>query len=153
MLKVHTVAAAFDDQLVARTGFSVSVWSDRHRYSPVCASMSRPPWSATVSGLICPVGTPIPALMVAPAAPAGALLLLLVVGVGLEELPQADMTAPSTGTDMPTTAPRRRKSRREIRPATNSSMTWFSTTPWPARRWSSRPLSTFTGILPKDRVL
>src|ERR1022692_2027442 len=122
MLKVHTVAAAFDDQLVARTGFSVSVWSDRHRYSPVCASMSRPPWSATVSGLIAPVGVMMPALMVAPlpAAPAG---LVEPDGEDGDELLQAATMPPSTGIEMPTTVPRRRKSRRESRPATNSSMT------------------------------
>ena len=32
------------------------------------------------------------------------------------ELPHADSTAPSTGSDIPTTEPRRMKSRREIRP-------------------------------------
>jgi hypothetical protein len=71
--------------------------------------------------LIAAVGTMIPALMVAPDWPAP-------VdgdedGDELPELPHADRTAPSTGSEIPTTEPRRRKSRRESRPATNSSMT------------------------------
>ena len=41
----------------------------------------------------------------------------------LEELlPQAASIDPSSGTEMPTTVPRRMKSRRESRPAANSSM-------------------------------
>jgi hypothetical protein len=39
-----------------------------------------------------------------------------------ELLPQAASIDPSSGTDMPTTVPRRMKSRRESRPAANSSM-------------------------------
>jgi len=81
--------------------------------------MSRPPWSATVTGLIAPVGVMIPALMVAPAPPPPDEL----AGVEDVEPPQAEMTAPITGSDIPTTAPRRRKSRRESRPAAYSSMT------------------------------
>ena len=76
--------------------------------------MSRPPWSATVSGLIVAVGTTIPALIVAPAVPAPELDEVL--GVEEPELPQAEMTAPSTGSDIPTRAPRRRKSRRDEPP-------------------------------------
>jgi hypothetical protein len=71
--------------------------------------------------LIVAVGTTIPALIVAPAAPPPELDEVL--GVEEPELPQAEMTAPSTGSDIPTTAPRRRKSRRESRPAAYSSMT------------------------------
>jgi hypothetical protein len=63
----------------------------------------------------------IPALIVAPALPAPPVPEVL--GVVVLELPHAEMTAPSTGSDIPTTAPRRRKSRRESRPAAYSSMT------------------------------
>ena len=70
ILNVHTSAVELGVQLVASTGLRVRVWSDRHRYSPVWASMSRPPWSATVTGLIAAVGTMIPTLMVAPDLPA-----------------------------------------------------------------------------------
>jgi hypothetical protein len=48
---------------------------------------------------------------------------LLVVGDGLAELPHAERMAPSTGSDIPTTVPFVMKSRREILPAANSSMT------------------------------
>ena len=71
------VAGGVGRPAVASTGFSVRCWSDRHRYSPVWASMSRPPWSATVSGLIAAVGTTMPALIVAPAAPAPVLAAVL----------------------------------------------------------------------------
>ena len=121
ILNVHTSAVELGVQLVASTGCSVRCWFEKARYSPVWPSMSRPPWSATVSGLIVAVGTTIPALIVAPAAPAPELDEVL--GVEELELPQAEMTAPSTGSDIPTTAPRRRKSRRESRPAAYSSMT------------------------------
>ena len=43
ILNVQTSAVELADQFVASTGFRVSVWSDRTRYSPVCASMSSPP--------------------------------------------------------------------------------------------------------------
>jgi hypothetical protein len=68
-------------------------------------------------------------LMVAPALPGAALLLPLLDDDGLPELPQAESTAPSTGSDTPTIVPRRMKSRRDIRPAANSSMTWFAISP------------------------
>src|SRR6185295_3792812 len=70
ILNVHTSDLLFGVQLVASTGVRVSVWVDRHRYSPVCASMSRPPWSATVTGLMAAVGVTMPALITAPALPA-----------------------------------------------------------------------------------
>jgi hypothetical protein len=109
------------DQLVASAGCSIRFWFENVRYSPVWASMSRPPWSATVSGSIVAVGTTIPALIVAPAAPPPE--LGEVVGVEELELPQAETTAPSTGSDIPMTVPRRRNSLRESRPAAYSSMT------------------------------
>ncbi len=87
--------------------------------------MSSPPWSGTVSGLIAPVGVTMPALMTAPAAPAAADDDEDEVpgAAELEELlPQAASIDPSSGTEMPTTVPRRMKSRRESRPAANSSM-------------------------------
>ena len=60
-----------------------------------------------------PVGTVIPALIVAPDWPAAPL--------GDEdvelELPHAAIIAPSRGSDIPTTAPRRMKSRRDSLPA------------------------------------
>ena len=132
ILNVHTSALLFGVQLVASTGFRFSVWPDRHRYSPVCASMSRPPWSATVTGLIAPVGVTMPALITAPGLPAaeedppeGAELDPL--------LPQAARIDPSSGTEMPTTVPRRMKSRRDSRPAANSSIMWLAISPWPWR--------------------
>jgi hypothetical protein len=62
---------------------------------------------------------------------------------GLDELPQAETIAPSTGMDKPMTLPRRMKSRREMRPAAYSSMTWLAISPCPLRRLLSR--SSFTG--------
>jgi hypothetical protein len=76
--------------------------------------------------LIAPDGTMMAALMVAPGLAAAVLLL---DDDGVPELPQAEITAPSTGSDMPTMVPRRMKSRRDIRPAANSSMTWFAISP------------------------
>jgi hypothetical protein len=84
--------------------------------------MMPPPTSATVSGLIAPVGVKIPAVMVAPALWAAT---WPEDGLGEEvlELSQPATLAASTGTEIPTTLPRRKNSRREIRPAANSSMT------------------------------
>ena len=146
ILNVQTSAVELADQLVASTGFRVRVWVDRHRYSPVCASMSRPPWSATVTGLIAAVGVTMPALITAPAAPAAAdedeLVELAELGE-LDELLQAASIDPSSGTEMPTTVPRRMKSRRDSRPAANSSMMWLAISPWPWRKRPSRLWSIF----------
>jgi hypothetical protein len=144
-LKVQTSLFELADQLVASTGFRVRSCWDRHRYSPVWPSMSRPPWSATVTGLISPVGTTMPALMVAPADPAGVEVDEDVVPEVL--LPQAARIPPSSGTDMPMTVPRRRKSRREMWPATNSSMMWFSTSPVRLRSLPSSLWSIVIGCL------
>jgi hypothetical protein len=90
------------------------------------------------------VGTTIPTRIVAPAWPAE-----LGVDDGDElELPHADTIAPSSGSEIPTTEPRRMKSRRDILPAANSSMTWFATSPWPSLSLLRRRWSAFTGILP-----
>ncbi len=137
ILNVHTSPAALADQLCASTGTRLSDWVDRQRYSPVWASMSRPPWSATVSGLIAAVGTTMPALIVAPLEPVPVPPPVWVDEVELEP-PQAVMMAPRMGSERPTTVPRLRKSLREILPAANSSMMWFAMSPWPARNWSSR---------------
>ena len=97
--------------------------------------MSRPPWSATVTGLMAAVGVTMPALITAPAWPAaeedppdGAELDAL--------LPQAARIEPSSGTEIPTTVPRRMKSRRDSRPAANSSIMWLAISPW---SWRSCP--------------
>ena len=100
--------------------------------------MSRPPWSATVTGLIAAVGVTMPALIVAPAAPAAAEEDVPVVAELDPLLPQAARTEPSSGTDRPTTVPRRMKSRRESRPAANSSIMWLAISPWPWRSCPSR---------------
>jgi hypothetical protein len=101
--------------------------------------MSSPPWSATVTGLIAAVGVTMPALITAPAAP--------VADDEPDEdddadedaeLPQAARIDPRAGTDMPTTVARRMKSRRDSRPAANSSMMWFAISPWSRRRRPSR---------------
>src|ERR1700678_12393 len=138
MVKVHTSPVEFGVHLVASTGCRVRVWSDRHRYSPVCASMSRPPWSSTVSGLMLPVGVSMPALIVAPGAPAAAVELgVLLVDDGAFEEGDDEHAAriePSSGTEMPTTVPRRTKSRRERRAGANSSLMWLAISPWPLRR-------------------
>src|ERR1700683_1640302 len=110
MLNVQTSPAEFADQLLASTGVSFRVWPDRHRYSPVWPSMSRPPWSATVTGLIAAVGVVMPALIVAPAAPV-AEAEELAEADDEEELLQAARMDPSSGTEMPTTVPRRMKGR------------------------------------------
>src|SRR5580693_1870826 len=99
--------------------------------------MSSPPWSATVSGLIAAAGVLMPALITAPGAPlaeAGALDDELDAD-GLDELLlQAARIDPSSGADIPMTLARRMKSRRESRPAANSSMTWLAISPWPWRK-------------------
>src|ERR1700691_5122134 len=123
MVKVHTSPVEFGVHLVASTGCRVRVWSDRHRYSPVCPSMSRPPWSATVTGLMAAVGVVMPTLITAPDVPAAAGDDAPDFAVVDELLPQAASTEPSTGAEIPTTLARRMKSRRESRPAANSSMT------------------------------
>ena len=75
-----------------------------------------------------------PALIVAPALP-GRPRPDPVAGAG------ADAAARPAGgedrrrapaADMPTTVPRRMKSRRDSRPAANSSMMWLATAPWPS---------------------
>ncbi len=144
ILNVQTVALEFADQLVASTGVRFRVWPDRHRYSPVCASMSSPPWSATVTGLIAAVGVTMPTLITAPAAPvAEDVALADALDVDGELLPQAARIDPSTGTEMPMTVPRRMKSRRDSRPAANSSMMWLAISPCPSRRRASRRWSIF----------
>ena len=122
IVNVQTSAVELDFQLVASWGFRVRVWSEKVRYSPVWPSMSRPPWSATVTGLIAAAGVMMPTLMVAPALPALPPVPEDELGLGLDE-PQAARMPPSTGAEIPTRAPRRSSSRRERRPATNSSMT------------------------------
>src|SRR2546423_10284990 len=73
-----------------------------------------------------------PALITAPGAPAaeedppdGDELVPL--------LPQAARIDPSSGTEIPTTVPRRMKSRRDRRPAADSSLMWVGTCPRPSR--------------------
>jgi hypothetical protein len=67
-------------------------------------------------------------------------------GPAVEELDEhAETIAPSNGIDNPMTLPRRMKSRREIRPAAYSSMTWLAISPRPLRSLLSR--SSFTGGL------
>src|SRR5580692_2182346 len=127
ILNVHTSALEFGVQLVASTGCRFRFWPDRHRYSPVCASMSRPPWSATVTGLIAAVGVTMPALITAPGAPAADEDDVPDFAELDELLPQAARIEPRTGTEIPTTLARRTKSRRVSRPAANSSMTWLAT--------------------------
>src|SRR6202034_3352644 len=142
ILNVHTSAVEFADQLSASTGFSTRVWVDRQRYSPVWASMSRPPWSATVSGLIAAAGTTMPALMGAPALPAALGLPDPDADVDVDVVdgddPQAVRIASITGMEMPMTVPRRMNSRRESRPAANSSMTWLAISPWPRLKWEKK---------------
>ena len=138
ILNVHTSALLFGDQLVASTGLRFSVWPDRHRYSPVCASMSRPPWSNRTTGLIAPVGVTMPALITAPALPAAEADDEPAAGLDELLLLQAARIDPTSGAEMPTTLARRMKSRRDIRPAANSSMMWLAISPWPWRRRPSR---------------
>src|SRR5579862_5168059 len=89
-----------------------------------------------VIGLMAAVGVTTPTVMVAPLFPDDAGFVL-----GALELPQAARMAPSNGNDSPTAEPRRRKSRLDRRPATNSSMTCSWIGPRPLRRSSSRPWS------------
>src|SRR3954454_14394626 len=109
----------FGVQLVASTGCSCSVWLDRHRYSPVCASMSRPPWAATVTGLSAAVGGEIPALIIAPRAPPPAAADDPAHATPAESAfcsptEAAEVTAPQIANEVSTTLPPRMKSRREI---------------------------------------
>src|SRR5580658_5061647 len=139
ILNVQTSAAEFGDQLSASTGCRFRVCPDRVRYSPVCASMSSPPWSATVMGLIAAVGVVMPARITAPGAPVAEVDAVADDELdGDVELLQAARTDPRTGAEMPTTVARRMKSRRDSRPAANSSMMWFAISPWPWRRRPSR---------------
>src|ERR1700677_4787310 len=105
--------------------------------------MSSPPWSATVTGLIAAVGVVMPALITAPAAPVALALLDGALHDDDELLPHAARIDPSTGADMPTMLARRTKSRRDSRPAANSSMTWLAISPWPRRRRPSWRWSIF----------
>jgi hypothetical protein len=87
--------------------------------------------SAIVIGLIAAAGTWLATRRVAPffAVPLAEALPLDAddaLPTVLLALPQAASTAPIDVTDMPITLPRRRKSRRLSRPATNSSMVSFS---------------------------
>ncbi len=74
-----------------------------------------------------------PALMVAPGLPAALGLPDPEADVDVDgddgDDPQAVRIASITGMEMPTTVPRRMKSRRESRPAANSSMTWLAISP------------------------
>ena len=110
--------------------------------------MFRPPWSATVTGLMAAEGVTIPTLISAPGLPPADPGLLVEPGVSdvPNDLPpkisvrllllHAARIGPSSGAEMPTTLARRMKSRRESRPAANSSMTWLATSPW---TWRMRP--------------
>src|ERR1700744_4335757 len=135
ILNVHTSAVEFGDHEVASTGVSVRVCPDRHSHSPVCPSMSWPPWSSMVTGLMAAVGVTMPTLSTAPGAPVAVLPPLAVLG---ELLLQAASTDPSTGAEIPTTVARRTKSRRDSRPAAYSSMMWLAISPWPWRNSPSR---------------
>ena len=86
--------------------------------------------AATVTGLIAAVGVTMPALITAPAAPVADAEELDDELDELDELlPQAARIDPSAGTEMPTTVARRMKSRRDSRPAANSSIMWFAISP------------------------
>jgi hypothetical protein len=73
--------------------------------------------------------------MVAPALPAAVALPDADADVDVDvdvvdgDAPQAVRIASITGMEMPTTVPRRMKSRRESRPAAYSSMTWLAISP------------------------
>jgi hypothetical protein len=96
-----------------------------------------PPWSATVIGLIAALGVVMPALITAPALPEPEADV-----PGLAELDalllHAARIGPSADAEMPTTLARRMKSRRDSRPAANSSIMWLAISPWPSRRRPSR---------------
>ena len=109
------------------------------RYSPDWPSTPRPPWSATVTGSSAPDGCSVPARIVPPFSG------VPVCGGSLRsrssfETPHAEAMSPSSGTDMPTVAPRRMNSRRPIFPARSSSIRWFSSGVRCARTSSSRRL-------------
>src|ERR1700677_1808735 len=109
--------------------------------------MSSPPWSATVTGLMAAVGVVMPALITAPAAPVAVEDADVPDLAEVDELlPQAASTEPRTGSEMPTTLARRTKSRRDSRPAANSSITWLATALWSWRRRLSRRWSIFLVI-------
>ena len=56
----------------------------------------------------------------------------------VELLLHAARIDPSADAEMPTTVARRMKSRRDSRPAANSSIMWLAISPWPWRRRPSR---------------
>src|SRR5436305_657262 len=122
ILNVHTLASLLADQLVASHGFSC--WfSSTQRNSPVYESIAMPPRSLTVIGSGASVGVRIDTRTVPPGLPPPPLLATAPLVDDPLEPPQAVTIAESSGMDMPTTAPRRKNSRRSIRPAVNSSMT------------------------------
>ncbi len=138
-LNVHSLASRLGFQLSASTGTSLRSPLDTERYWAVCWSITAPPVSPTATGSTAPVGVTIADRMVPPR--------FFVAGVpavaereALSDPPHALTIVPSTENDMPTTVPRRTNSRREIRPAMNSSMTWLSSSLRPLRAASSRVL-------------
>ena len=98
--------------------------------------MSWPPWSATVTGLIAAVGVVMPALITAPGLPEPEADVPGLSRTRRTLLLHAARIDPSTGAEMPTTVARRMKSRRDSRPAANSSIMWLAISPW---SWRKRP--------------
>ena len=112
-LNVHTLPSPLWPQLSASIGCSASFrLLSKIRNSPVWLSITRPPASATVSGLIAADGVTEPTFSVPPAVGAGPLVVdepaALADELDDEELPQAARIVPSSVVDIPIMLPRRR---------------------------------------------
>ena len=124
-LNVHTLPSAFGLQLSASIGWSISLMLlSNTRNSPVWLSISSPPASEIVSGLIAAAGVTAPMRSMPPFV-TGALDVLepdAALDFELDDEPHAARIAPSSVVDIPIVLPRRRKSRRLRFPETSSSM-------------------------------
>ena len=111
-LKVHTLPSPLWPQLSASIGSNASLrLLSKIRNSPVWLSITRPPASATVSGLIAADGVTEPTFNVPPAVGAGPLVALELAAPAEDdddELPHAANTVPSSVVDIPIMLPRRR---------------------------------------------
>ena len=127
ILNVHCVPSPLGFQLSASRGTALSSLSEKIRNSPDCPRVPSAPWLLTLIGSRSLPGICRPERNVPPGLTAAVVRLLPPPDVVVfSPLPQAVARKPTSGSDIPTTAPRRMNSRRPMYPARYSSMMWFS---------------------------
>ena len=130
ILNVHCDPSRFGFQLSARRGTGLRLRSEKIRNSPDWLSVASAPWLLTLIGSrslpgVCRPVRSVPPFLTA-ALFASSPLELELEPPDFSPEPHAVARKVTSGTDIPTTAPRRMNSRRPMWPARYSSMMWFS---------------------------